>query len=411
MDTAKNYSFPRERIRVLLLENIHPSALTIFEDEHYQVKTMSAALSEAELMEQISDVSILGIRSNTKLTAKVIASAPRLLAIGAFCIGTNQIDISVATSKGIVLFNAPYGNTRSVVELVISEIIALNRHLIDKNTASHAGTWSKSTEGSHEVRGRTLGIVGYGSIGTSLSIIAEALGMQVYYYDVGDKLAYGNTKRCATLTELLNTVDIVTVHVDGRKQNEKLFGAKEFAAMRPGSLFLNLSRGMVVDEIALTKALKSGHLSGAAIDVYESEPKSKNERFTSSLQNLSNVILTPHIASGTEEAQESIGTFVATKLVKFMNSGDTSLSVNLPALEYPKQNESHRLILAHANVPGALAKINTLLAAENINIVSQYLGTKDDVGYVITDINNNYRSATIKKLQALPETIRLRVLY
>ncbi len=411
MAVAKNLSFPKDKLNVVLLENIHNVAESIFKDERYNVTVVNKALSEAELLAMMSDVSILGIRSNTKLTEAVFDAAPRLLAVGAFCIGTNQINLPAATKRGVAVFNSPYGNTRSVVELAIVEIIALNRHLTDKNSATHKGIWSKSAAGNHEVRGRKLGIVGYGNIGTSLSIIAESLGMQVYYYDVTDKLSYGNTVRCKTLSELLKTVDVVTVHVDGRPDNAKLIGAKEFAQMRPGSLFLNLSRGTVVDEGALADALISGHLAGAAVDVFENEPKSKDDPLVSKLQNLSNVILTPHVASGTEEAQENIGNFVANKLITFINTGDTSLSVNLPALELPKQQQSHRLILIHANVPGVLAKINTLLAGENINIDSQYLSTKADVGYVITDINNDYQPVFIKKLRAMPETIRLRVLY
>ena len=409
--SAKNYSFPKKKLNVLLLENIHPSAISIFEDERYQIKTIASALSETELLKLIPEVSILGIRSSTKLTPKIFAAAPWLLAVGAFCIGTNQINLPAATKQGVAVFNAPYGNTRSVVELAIAEIIALNRHLTDKNSSTHAGIWAKSADGNHEVRGRKLGIVGYGNIGTSLSIVAEALGMQVYYFDVADKLAYGNTKRCKTLGDLLHKVDVVSVHVDGRNQNEKLIGTKEFAMMKPGSLFLNLSRGTVVDEVALAGALKSGHLAGAAVDVFENEPKNKQEKLKSDLQNLPNVILTPHIASGTEEAQESIGTYVSNKLVTFINTGDTSLSVSLPALELPKQQASHRIILAHTNIPGVLAKINSLLADESINIDAQYLGTKADIGYVITDINSDYQASLLKKLRSLPETIRLRVLY
>lgn len=408
---ASKYSFPKERINVLLLENVHSSALPIFENESYHVETISGALTEAELIEKIADVSLLGIRSNTQLTAAVFDAAPRLLAVGAFCIGTNQIDLEAAAEHGVVVFNAPFSNTRSVVELAIADMIALNRHLTDKNTTMHAGVWDKSAAGCHEVRGRKLGIVGYGNIGTQYSVIAEALGMEVYFYDIQDKLTYGNAHRCDTLHELLSTVDIVTSHVDGRPENKKLFGAKEFAAMKPGSLFLNLSRGMVVDEPALVTALKSGHLAGAAIDVFNNEPKKKGEPFQSELRGLPNVILTPHVASGTEEAQANIGVFVANKLVTFVNTGSTALGVNLPGLSLPKQIDSHRLILIHKNTPGALAKINTLMADEGVNIDAQYLGTKGPTGYVITDINRHYDHALLTKLRALPETVRLRLLY
>lgn len=407
----KKLSFPKSRIRVLLLENIHPIAAERLEQEGYQVEQISRSLTESELLDKIEDVFILGIRSNTTITPAVLDKAKHLLAIGTFCIGTNQIDLVSAAAHGVAVFNAPFSNTRSVVELAVAEIIALNRRLVDRSNATHAGIWDKSAVGCHEVRGQKLGIVGYGNIGSQLSVLAESLGMEVYYYDVADKLAFGNAKRCAGLHELLGKVDIVSSHVDGRAANAGLFGEEEFAAMQPGTLFLNLSRGMVVDTDSLHKHLESGHLAGAAVDVFDKEPKSKADPFVSVLQGLPNVILTPHVASGTDEAQVSIGQFVSNKLIKFINTGSTALSVNLPGLSLPQNDDSHRLIIIHKNVPGVLAHINTLLSENNINIDSQYLGTTNDLGYVITDINVDHSDHIINQLRDMPETIRLRVLY
>lgn len=404
-------SFPKEKIRVLLLENINPIAVEMFEKEGYQVESLPNALAEAELLEKIEDVFILGIRSNTTITPAVLDKAKHLLAIGTFCIGTNQIDLVSAASHGVAVFNAPFSNTRSVVELAIAEIIALNRKLTDRSNAMHQGEWNKSAVGSHEVRGKQLGIVGYGNIGSQLSVLAENLGMQVRFYDINDKLALGNARPYKNLNDLLSNSDIVSLHVDGRKENKDLFGDDEFAAMKPGALFLNLSRGMVVDTAALKRHLESGHIGGAALDVYPVEPKSRNEKFVSELQGMPNVILTPHVAGSTEESQVSIGQFVANKLMSFINTGRTALSVNLPGLALPKNDGSHRLILIHKNVPGVLAHINTLLAESNVNIDSQYLGTTNELGYVITDINVDHSEEIIKQLRDMPETIRLRVLY
>ncbi|MDB5179033.1 MAG: serA [Patescibacteria group bacterium] len=409
--TKSRHSIPKERTRVLLLENIHPSALEVMEREGYQTEVLTGSLTEEELVERIADVSILGIRSNTTVNAKVLARAKRLLAVGAFCIGTNQIDLVEAAGRGVAVFNAPFSNTRSVVELAIAEIIALNRRLMDRNTKTHAGQWDKSAVGSHEVRGRRLGIVGYGNIGSQLSVLAENLGMRVYYYDLADKLSLGNAKRCESLEELLAAVDVVTLHVDGRAANKGSFGEEQFALMRPGSLFLNLSRGMVVDAAALRRHLDSGHLAGAAVDVFPKEPKNKGERFVSELQGLPNVILTPHVAGSTEEAQADIGRFVASKLVDFVNEGRTALSVNMPGLALPPQEGSHRLIWIHRNAAGALARMNTALSQLGANIDAQYLGTSGDTGYVITDINESYSPETAGQLRAMPETIRLRILY
>ncbi len=399
---------PRE-VRALLLESIHPEAVDALRQAGYTVETVDAALDEAELVRRVPGVHLLGIRSKTHVTEPVLAAAGDLLAIGAFCIGTNQIDVSAASRRGVAVFNAPFSNTRSVVELVLGEIIALSRRLTDKSTALHAGTWDKSAAGAHEVRGRRLGIVGYGNIGSQLSVLAENLGMTVYFYDTADKLALGNAKRCATLDELVSSVDIVTLHVDGRAGNAGMFGPREIALMRPGSLFLNLSRGFVVDHAALSEALASGHLGGAAVDVFPEEPRARGEAFHSPLQGLPNVILTPHIGGSTEEAQEDIGRFVAGKFRDFLAEGNTSLCVNLPALAMPTQPKLHRLVHVHRNTPGVLAAINSVLARHDVNVEGQLLGTRGELGYVITDIGADYTDEMLDQLRAMHETIRLRL--
>lgn len=397
-------------IRVLLLENIHPDATAALSKAGYQVELLDRALGEEELIERLAEVDVIGIRSNTQMTARAFESAPHLLAVGAFCIGTNQIDLRAATTHGVAAFNAPFSNTRSVVELVISEIVALQRGLTDKSAQMHAGKWDKSAKGSHEVRGRRLGIVGYGNIGSQLSVLAEALGMSVWFYDTEDKLALGNAKRCSSLEELLEAVDIVTLHVDGRPSNKGLFGEAELARMREGSLFLNLSRGFVVDHGALRRHIESGHLAGAAIDVFPNEPKRKGDPFVSELQGLPNVILTPHVGGSTEEAQQDIGRFVAGKLHDYLSAGSTSLSVNLPNLMLAPTAGAFRVTHVHSNVPGVLAKINSLFATHDMNIAGQYLGTRGEVGYVITDTPDDFPAEVLEALAGMPSTIRLRVL-
>src|SRR5690349_9063958 len=320
------------KVRVLLLESIHPDAVSRLEAEGYQVESVAGALDEVELVERIQGVQLLGIRSKSRVTAKVLAAADSLVGIGAFCIGTDQIDLATASEAGIAVFNAPFSNTRSVVELALAEIIAMTRRLTEKNNLMHQGVWDKAANGSHEVRGRRLGIVGYGNIGTQLSVLAENLGMHVSFYDTADKLALGNAQRCASLEELLASSDVVTLHVDGRPGNLGFFGAEQFGRMRPGAIFLNLSRGIVVDHVALRDALTSGHLAGAAVDVFPKEPKGRGDEFVSELRGLPNVILTPHIGGSTEEAQADIGSFVATKLAQFVREGTTTLSVNFPAV-------------------------------------------------------------------------------
>jgi D-3-phosphoglycerate dehydrogenase len=397
-------------VKALLLENIHPEGVRLLTESGVTVETVKGALDESDLISALDGVSLLGIRSKTTVTQAVLEAAPDLLAVGAFCIGTNQIDLAAAAERGTVVFNAPFSNTRSVVELVIAEIVSLARRLTDKNAAMHAGVWDKSAKGAHEVRGRTLGIVGYGNIGSQLSVVAESLGMRVYFYDVADKLALGNARRCASLDELLEVAETVTLHVDGRPGNAGLFGEEQFAKMRPRSLFLNLCRGIVVDHEALRRHLLSGHLAGAAVDVFAEEPKTAGDPFVSSLQGLPNVILTPHIGGSTEEAQTDIGRFVAGKLRDFARDGTTTMSVNLPQVQTHDADGRTRILHVHHNVPGVLATVNGVLADSRVNIEHQVLSTRGQLGYVITDIGGPPSAALVDKLQSLPETVRLRVI-
>ncbi len=404
-------SYPKNRIKVLLLENIHPYAYKLLKAEGYSVETYKGSLNEDELCHKIQDVTILGIRSKTLISPRVLQQAKNLIVIGAFCIGVNQIELTEATKKGIGVFNAPYSNTRSVVELVLGEIIMLLRNVIGKNNNLHQGIWDKSAINSYEVRGKKLGIIGYGNIGSQLSVLAEALGMRVYYYDISEKLQLGNARKCDTLQELLKVVDIITLHVDGRESNTNLIGESEFAIMKDKVIFLNLSRGHVVDLEALVRNLKNGRLLGAAIDVFPYEPKSNNEEFITELRQLPNVILTPHIGGSTEEAQYNIGDFVARQIINYVNLGDSTQSVNLPNIQLPELKNAHRLVHLHENVPGILAQINQVLARNNINVLGQYLKTNEHVGYVITDINAQYNKDVINELRQIEHTIRTVVLY
>ncbi|MFK7048884.1 D-3-phosphoglycerate dehydrogenase [Flavobacterium columnare] len=404
-------SYPKNRIQVLLLENIHPDAVAQFEREGYQVTTLKESLSEEELCNQIKEVSILGIRSKTTVSARVLEKAHKLHAIGTFCIGTNQVDLPVCNQKGIAVFNAPYSNTRSVVELAIGEMIMLMRATFEKSQKMHQGIWDKSANGSVEIRGKKLGIVGYGSIGSQLSILAEALGMQVYFYDVVDKLALGNAKKCTSLQELLALADVVTLHVDGREENKELIGAKAFEIMKKGVVFLNLSRGHIVDMDALIANLDNNKIRGAAIDVFPYEPKSNDEKFFSSLRGRENVILTPHIGGSTEEAQHDIGNYVSQKIIQYINTGTTFGSVNLPEIQLPEFDNAHRIMHIHENVKGILAQINTILSNANCNILGQYLKTNEQIGYVITDVDSFYDPNLEKQLKNIPNTIRYRILY
>ncbi len=399
--------------RALLLENIHHDAAWTLKDAGFDVERLGHALTEQQLIDRLAGVQLLGLRSNTTVTAAVLEAAPDLLALGAFCIGTNQIDLAAASQCGIAVFNAPFSNTRSVVELALSEIIALTRRLTEKNSDMHAGRWDKSAVGSHEVRGRRLGIVGYGNIGSQLSVLAESLGMSVLFFDTADKLSLGNARRCGTLDELLAESDVVTLHVDGRVSNSSLFGEEQFARMRAGTLFLNLSRGFVVDHVALRRHIESGHLTGAAVDVFPVEPRTVGEEFVSELRGLRNVILTPHVGGSTEEAQQDIGHFVAGKLRDYTSEGNTSLSVNLPPVALPRTG-GPRLLHLHTNTPGVLATVTTILAEHGINIEGQLLSTRGHLGYVVTDLRKGLAAPELAELSgallAMPETVRLRVL-
>ncbi len=404
-------SYPKNRINVLLLENVHPVALEMMRAEGFNVENYPAGLDEDELCEKIKNVSVLGIRSKTQVTAKVLDHANRLMVVGAFCIGTNQIDLKAASKKGIAVFNAPFSNTRSVVELAIAEIIMLIRNIPDKSAKMHLGKWDKSAKGSFEIRGKKLGIIGYGNIGAQLSVLAENMGMKVYYYDREEKLALGNATKCKSMRELLELADVITLHVDGREANTKIIGEQEFRLMKNGVIFLNLSRGHVVDVKALRENILSGKVAGCSVDVYPHEPISNEEEFISELRGLPNTILTPHIGGSTAEAQENIGNFVPGKMMDYINTGSTSNSVNFPNLTLPTLENAHRLIHIHNNVPGILAKINLVLADHGINIAGQYLKTTESIGYVITDINKDYDKDVIKKMRAIENTIKFRVLY
>jgi D-3-phosphoglycerate dehydrogenase len=404
-------SYPKNKIRILLLENIHQQAIDLFEEESYQIIRHSGAMTEEVLADAIRDVHLLGIRSKTQVTEKILLQANKLLGIGVFCIGTNQLDLKACSAKGIPVFNAPYSNTRSVVELAIGEMIMLIRNVVTKNSLLHAGQWDKSAANSFEIRGKTLGIVGYGNIGSQLSVLAEAMGMQIVFYDVVDKLSLGNARKCQTFHELLKISDVVSLHVDGRSDNTRLMGSDEFKQMKPSAVFLNLSRGHVVDIDALQHALLTHQIHGASVDVFPYEPVNNDEGFESPLRGLSNTLLTPHIGGSTEEAQKNIGDFVTRKLIHFVNKGDTYGAVNFPEVQLPAFTHSHRMLHVHFNVPGILAQINTILANYSVNIQAQYLKTQEDIGYVITDIGSDYQSEMIQALRDIPQTIRLRILY
>ncbi|QQQ18741.1 phosphoglycerate dehydrogenase [Brevundimonas vitis] len=405
------WSFPRSRIRMLLLENIHPAAVQRLEEEGYSVQSMKGALDEDDLIAAIKGVHVLGIRSKTTVSARVLEQADRLMAIAAFCIGTNQIDLDAAADHGVAVFNAPYSNTRSVVELAIGLTITLMRDVADKSAAMHLGRWNKSADGSRELRGKTLGIVGYGAIGSQLSVLAEALGMRVLFYDLAERLALGNARRVRRLDELLAEADVVSLHVDGRKENTNIFGAAQFAQMKPGALLLNLSRGHVVDVGALAQAMGSGRIGGAAVDVFPEEPRTNADPFDSPLRGLKNMILTPHIGGSTEEAQEAIGEFAAERLLGYLNRGDTTFCVNLPNVQLAEVSGGHRILHIHRNQPGVMAGLNRAIAEAGLNILGQHLKTDERSGYVITDVDRNYDPKGLDRLREVPGTLRLRTLY
>lgn len=404
------YSFPRSKLKVLLLENVHPDAVRAFREEGYDVTTVKGALDEDALIEAIQGVHILGLRSKTNVTARVLEHADKLLAVGAFCIGTNQIDLKACSQKGIAVFNAPYSNTRSVVEMVMGLTVILTRSIYDKSVSMHQGKWDKSATGAHEVRGKTLGIIGYGAIGSQLSILAEAFGMRVIYYDLAEKLTLGNARRYRSLDALLAEADVISLHVDGRPENRNLIGAAQFARMKDGVLFINLSRGHVVEIDALAKALKSGKVYGAAIDVFPEEPRTNDDPFVSSLIGLKNLILTPHIGGSTEEAQEAIGQFASERLLNFLNRGDTTFSVNMPHVQLSEVEGRHRFLHLHKNVPGVMAAINQIMAKYDLNVLAQHLKTNETLGYVIVDVDKGYPKEALEELKAVNGTLKFRSL-
>lgn len=404
-------SYPKDKIRVLLLENIHAAAATRFQNESFHLETLPASLNEDELCRKIETVHLLGIRSKTRVTERVLLAARRLWAVGCYCIGTDQVDLAVARRRGVPVFNAPYSNTRSVAELVIGEIIMLLRRVFEKSQGLHQKKWDKNAEGCYEVRGKTLGIVGYGHIGSQVSILAEALGMEVIYYDIVDKLPIGNARAVHHLDELLQRADIVTLHVPEDTATFNLMGAPQFTLMKKGGYLLNASRGKVVNLAELHEFLTSGHLAGAAIDVFPSEPTGNDQPFESVLQGLPNVILTPHIGGSTLESQEDIARKTSDKLITYMNNGGTYGSVNFPEVQLPLLRNQHRILHIHQNVPGVIAEFNRVFSQHGINIEGQYLRTLEDIGYVVTDINHLLNREIIKDLEKIAATIRVRALY
>ncbi len=405
-------SLDKAKIKILLLEGIHASALDVLHAAGYtNIESLPAALPDAQLKEKLADVHFLGIRSRTQLTAEVFAQAHKLAAVGCFCIGTNQVDLEAARELGIAVFNAPYSNTRSVAELVIAEAILLLRGVPQKNAVAHRGGWLKSADNAFEIRGKTLGVVGYGAIGTQLSVLAEGLGMQVLFYDVVAKLPLGNARQVASLHELLGASDIVTLHVPETPSTQWMIGAEQIAAMKPGGILINASRGTVVEIDPLADALKAGHLLGAAIDVFPTEPRGNKDEFQSPLRGLDNVILTPHIGGSTLEAQANIGIEVAEKLVRYSDTGTTTSSVNFPAVALPAHPGKHRLLHIHHNVPGVLSEINRIFSDNHINIASQFLQTNEKIGYVVIDLDAGSSELALEKLAKVPGTIRSRVLF
>lgn len=417
-------SFPKQKIRAVLLEGIHPRAVEVLEAEGFQVELLPKALEGQALRDAAAGAHLLGIRSKTQVTADVLAGAPKLLAVGCFCIGTNQVDLDKACICGIPVFNSPFSNTRSVAELTIAEIVSLYRQLVDKSVKMHAGEWDKSADGAHEVRGRTLGIVGYGRIGSQVSVLAEAMGLRVVFYDILPRLPMGNARPVRSLHELLSESDVVTLHVPATDQTENMIGAGELAAMKPGSFLINNARGSVVDIAALAAALKSKHIAGAALDVFPEEPVGKGEPFKSEIRGIRNVILTPHVGGSTEEAQASIAEDVCTKWLKFVNNGSTTGAVNVPEVELPEQGRQrgaapgspeaprrHRILHFHRNVPGVLSNMHALIARLGANIAAEYLQTNNDVGYVVLDVDPTDGESVLEGLRSIPETIRVRVLW
>lgn len=412
MADKKATSYPKEKINILFLENISDAAVAHFKSAGYaSVRKLGGALSEDELIREVKDVHLLGIRSKTQITAKVLEAAKKLQAIGCFCIGVNQVDLKSATSHGVVVFNAPYSNTRSVAELVIGASVMLIRRIIDKNKAAHDGIWRKEAKGSYELRGKTLGIVGYGNIGTQVSVLAESLGMKVIFYDVVTKLPLGNAVAKKTLKELVGQSDIVTLHVPETNQTKNMITKALLKQFKKGAILLNYARGEVVDLDALSKSIEEGHISGAAIDVYPWEPEKNGDKFQSPLQNLPNVLLTPHIGGSTEEAQQNIGEDVSNKLFQYLERGITTGSHTVPPISLPPQEGTHRILHIHKNVPGVLSEINTQLSKYHINILAQYLKTNDEIGYVVLDVDKKLSAQALQLLKEVKHTIKARLLY
>jgi len=412
MAITEKTSYPKEKIRILFLENISDLAVKNFQRQGYtQVEKISKALTEEELIKEIKDVHILGIRSKTQITSKVLEAAKKLHVIGCFCIGVNQVNLKAATKNGVVVFNAPYSNTRSVAELVIGLAIMLIRRIPDKNKAAHDGIWMKDAKGSFELRGKTLGIIGYGNIGSQVSVLAEALGMKVIFYDVETKLPLGNASDGKTLKDVLGMADIITLHVPETPQTKNIINKTTLKHFKKGSILINYARGEVVDLDALRKFIIDGQVGGAAIDVFPWEPEKNGDRFQNPLQDLPNVILTPHIGGSTEEAQQNIGEDVSIKLLNYLEKGITFGSHTVPALALPPQEGSHRILHIHNNVPGVLSAINTQLSKHNINIVGQYLKTNEDIGYVVLDVDKKLSAQALGLLKEVKETIKVRMLY
>lgn len=408
---TKQYSFPREKMKILLLEGIHQACVERFSQAGYQAELLKPAMSEEELLEVISSVHILGIRSKTQVTPRVLERAKHLMAVGCFCIGTDQVALEDAAKHGVPVFNAPFSNTRSVAELTIAEIVMLARRASHKSQLLHQGVWEKSAEGCFEVRNKTIGIIGYGHIGPQVGLLAEAFGMRVYFYDIVGKLPLGNAAPVPTMKELLEVSDFVTLHVPDTAETRNMIGAPELALMKQGSFLLNLSRGRVVDLEAVSAALRSGRLAGAAVDVFPEEPKSNDEVFRCPLSGIDNVILTPHIGGSTIEAQRNIGIEVATTMLKYIETGSTTGSVNFPQVELPLVRDSHRILNIHRNVPGVLSSINSIIASMGANIRAQYLETRGDVGYLIIDVDSDISEAVKNSIDDLDTSIKTRLLF
>lgn len=404
-------SYPKDKIKILLLENISDTAVRNFSKNGYTVEKLTKALSEDDLVEKIKNVHLLGIRSKTQVTPKILDAAKKLQAIGCFCIGVNQVNLQSATNHGVVVFNAPYSNTRSVAELVIGAAIMLIRRIPDKNVAAHKGVWMKEATGSYELRGKTLGIIGYGNIGSQVSVLAEALGMKVVFYDIETKLPLGNATSAASLKDVLASADVVTLHVPETPETKNLLNKRNLKFCKQGTIIINYARGEVIELNDLSDFIVRGQVSGAAIDVYPQEPEKNGDKFETPLQNLPNVLLTPHIGGSTEEAQENIGEDVSNKMLNFLEKGITFGSHTVPALSLPPQAGAHRILHIHKNVPGVLSDINGALSRNKINIVGQYLKTNDSIGYVVVDVDKQLSRRAEQLLREVPNTIKVRLLY